>query len=113
MPAISSFLSLITVKWLGLPAITGILLIFGILRKELILVMLAAYLGTAYFSDAPTSQEMITLAVVSMFYIPCVATISVLWKEYGWKKALTICILETLGAILLAGIVKRILDFVL
>lgn len=112
MPAISSVLSPVTVTWLGLPAITGILLIFGILRKELILVMLAAYLGTTNFSDVLTSQQMITLAVVSMFYIPCVATISVLWKEYGWKKAMIICVLEILFAILLAGLVKRILDFV-
>jgi len=112
MQAISSFLSPVTVNWLGLPAITGILLIFGILRKELILVMLAAFLGTTNFSDVLTSQQMITLAIVSMFYVPCVATISVLWKEYGWKKTLAICIVETLGAIILAGIAKRILDFV-
>jgi len=112
MPAISSFLSPVTVTWLGLPAITGILLIFGVLRKELILVMLAAYLGTANFADVLNAQQMITLAVVSMFYIPCVATISVLWKDYGWKKALTICIIEILFAILLAGIVKRFLDIV-
>jgi len=112
MPAISSFLSPVTVAWLGLPAITGILLIFGILRKELILVMLAAYLGTTHFSDVLSSQQMITLAVVSMFYIPCVATISVLWKEYGWKKAMAICMLEILFALILAGLVKRLLDFV-
>jgi len=112
MPAISSFLSPVTVTWLGLPAITGILLIFGILRKELILVMLAAFLGTTSFSDVLTSQQMITLAVVSMFYIPCIATISVLWKEYGWRKALAVCVLEILIAIILAGVVKRILDFV-
>ncbi len=112
MPAISSFLSPVTVNWLGLPAITGILLIFGILRKELILVMLAAYLGTSNFSEVLTPQQMITLAVVSMFYVPCVATISVLWKEYGWKKALLICFIETLGAIVLAGIIKRLLDLV-
>lgn len=112
MPAISSFLSPVTVTWLGLPAITGILLIFGILRKELILVMLAAFLGTTSFSDVLTSQQMITLAVVSMFYIPCIATISVLWKEYGWRKALAVCVLEILIAIILAGVVKRMLDFV-
>jgi ferrous iron transport protein B len=112
MPSISSFLSPVTVTWLGLPAITGILLIFGILRKELILVMLAAFLGTTNFSEALTSQQMITLAVVSMFYIPCVATVSVLWKEYGWKKAMAICVLEILFAILLAGVAKRLLDFV-
>jgi ferrous iron transport protein B len=112
MPAISTFLSPVTVTWLGLPAVTGILLIFGILRKELILVMLAAFLGTTNFSDALNSQQMITLAVVSMFYIPCVATISVLWKEYGWKKAMAICVLEILFAILLAGVAKRLLDLV-
>lgn len=112
MPAISSFLSPVTVTWLGLPAITGILLIFGILRKELILVMLAAYLGTTEFAEVLTSQQMITLAVVSMFYVPCVATIAVLWKEFGWKKAMAVCIIEIVFAILLAGIVNRILDFV-
>ncbi|MFH0841301.1 MAG: ferrous iron transport protein B [Bacteroidota bacterium] len=112
MPAISSFLNPVTVSWLGLPSITGILLIFGILRKELILVMLAAYLGTTEFAEVLTKPQMITLAVVSMFYVPCVATISVLWKEYGWKKALAICVIEIVFAIVLAGIVKRLLDLV-
>jgi ferrous iron transport protein B len=110
MPAISSVLSPVTVNWLGLPAVTGILLIFGILRKELILVMLAAYLGTTNFDEVLNAQQMITLAVLSMFYIPCVATISVLWKDYGWKRAMAVCLLEILFAIILAGIVKRILD---
>jgi ferrous iron transport protein B len=87
MPAISSLLSPVTITWLGIPAITGILLIFGILRKELILVMLAAYLGTTSFSEVLTPQQMITLAVVSMFYVPCVATISVLWKEIRLEKS--------------------------
>jgi ferrous iron transport protein B len=112
MPAISGFLSPVTEKWLGLPAITGILLIFGILRKELILVMLAAYLGTTEFANVLSPQQMITLAVVSMFYVPCVATISVFWKDFGWKKAMAVCILEILFAIVLAGIVKRFLDLV-
>lgn len=113
MPAISSVLSPVTVKWLGLPEVTGILLIFGILRKELILVILAAYLGTTQFSDVLSPQQMITLAVVSMFYVPCVATISVLWKEYGWKKAMIVCVVEIVFAILLAGMVSRVLMLVL
>jgi ferrous iron transport protein B len=113
MPAISSFLNPVTVSWLGLPEITGILLIFGILRKELILVMLAAYLGTANFGDALTPQQMITLAVVSMFYVPCVATISVLWKDYGWKKAMAVCVIEIVFAIVLAGAVNKLLIVVL
>ena len=110
MPAIASVMSPVTVSWLGLPAVTGILLIFGILRKELILVMLAAYLGTTDFNEVLTSQQMITLAFVCLFYVPCVATISILWKEYGWKKALVITLAETAFAIVLAGLVKRGLD---
>jgi ferrous iron transport protein B len=110
MPAISRFMSPVTVNWLGLPAITGILLIFGILRKELILVMLAAYLGTTEFAEVLTPVQMITLAVVSMFYVPCIATVSVLWKEYGWKRALAVTLIEILFAILLAGLVYRLLS---
>jgi len=99
----------ITVEWLGLPAIAGVLLVFGVLRKELILVMLAALLGTTNFSSVLTSVQMITLAVVSMFYIPCIATISVLWKEVGWQRTLGIVIFEILFAIILAGIIYRTL----
>ena len=111
MPAITSVLNPVTEEWLGLPPITGVILIFGILRKELILVMLAAYLGSDNLSSMLTAQQMITLAVLSMFYIPCVATISVLWKDYGWKKALAVCVLEIVMAIILAGLVSRLLAF--
>ena len=51
---VASFLSPITVSWLRLPTITGILLIFGILRKELILIM--KLLGTTHFSDTLSPQ---------------------------------------------------------
>lgn len=110
LEAVAGVLSPITVRWLGLPAITGILLIFGILRKELILVMLATLLGTANFAQVLTSAQMITLAVVAMFYIPCVATIAVLGREFGWKKALGITVFEIFFAIGIGGIVFRLVS---
>jgi len=109
LPAISNFLSPITVKWLGLPAITGILLTFGILRKELILVMLATLIGTANFAQVLNPIQMITLASVSMLYIPCVATIAALIREFGWKRAFGITGFEIGFAILIGGTVYRIL----
>ena len=109
LPAIANFLSPITVKWLGLPTITGILLIFGILRKELILVMLATLLGTANFAQVLNPVQMITLALISMLYIPCIATIAALWREFGWKKTLGITGFEIGFAILIGGIAFRIL----
>ncbi|MGB9914151.1 MAG: ferrous iron transport protein B [Candidatus Bathyarchaeales archaeon] len=110
---IGEALSPITVTWLGLPAITGITLIFGVLRKELSLVMLAALLGTTNFATVLTPVQMVVFTLVAMFYIPCVATIAALVKEFGWKKALFITLFEIVFAILLGGIAFRILTFLL
>jgi ferrous iron transport protein B len=109
LPTINNFLSPITVTWLGLPIATGILLIFGVLRKELILVMLASVLGTTNFAGVLTPLQMITLALVSMLYIPCVATIAALKKEFGWKKALGITVFKTIFAVAISGIMLRLL----
>jgi ferrous iron transport protein B len=99
----------VTVAWLGLPAVTGILLIFGTLKKELTLVMLAAYLGTTNFALALTPIQMIVFALVTMLYIPCAAVIAALVKEIGWKRALCIAVFEILFAILVGGIAYRLL----
>ena len=107
---IAEFLSPITVKWLGLPAIVGNLLIFGILRKELILLMLATLLGTTNFSQVLNPNQMIVLSLVSMLYIPCIATIAALKKEFGWKKSLGITIFKIALAIIVGGIVSRLLN---
>lgn len=110
LTSVSNFLSPITVGWLGLPAITGILLIFGILRKELILVMLATLLGTTNFAQVLTPVQMIVLGLISMLYIPCIATIAALWKEFGWKKTLGITVFKIIFAIIISGLVFRFLD---
>ena len=106
---ISDLLSPITVGWLGLPSVVGITLIFGALRKELALIMLAALLGTEAFDTVLTPVQMITFAVVTMFYVPCAATVAALKKEHGWKVALAISGFEVVFAIVLAGLIARIL----
>jgi len=108
---IASVLSPMTVTWLGLPAITGIALIFGVLRKELTLIMLATLLGTADFAQVPNfgPVQMIVFTLVTMLYIPCIATIAALVREFGWKKALFITVFEIVFAILVGGIAFRLL----
>ncbi len=108
--SISDILSPITVGWLGLPAAVGIILIFGILRKELTIIMLAALLGTEAFDTVLTPVQMMTFAVVTMFYVPCAATIAALKKEQGWRNALIIALFEIVFAIVLAGIIARLLE---
>ena len=106
---ITAALSPVTVMWLGLPAVTGITLIFGILRKELALIMLATLLGTTNFALVLTPVQMIVFTLVAIFYIPCTATIAALLKEFGWKKALLVTVFEIVFAIILGGVALRLL----
>jgi len=110
---ITAALSPVTVAWLGLPAITGITLIFGVLRKELMLIMLASLIGTANFALALTPVQMMVFTLVAMFYIPCIATISALVKEFGWGKAAFITVFEIVFAILLGGVAYRLLPLIM
>jgi ferrous iron transport protein B len=112
LDAVAVSMSPVTVGWLGLPAITGILLIFGILRKELTLVMLASYIGTTNFASALSPVQMIVFALVTMLYIPCAATISTLVKEIGAKKAATVTVFEIGFAIIIGGIAFRLLSLI-
>jgi len=106
---IENIISPVTVTWLGLPAVTGIALIFGVLRKELTLIMLATLFGTTNFAQVMTPVQMIVFTLVVMLYIPCVATIGALVKEFGWKKAWLITVFEILLALLVGGIAFRLL----
>jgi ferrous iron transport protein B len=103
---VNNALSFLTVSWLGLPALGGILLIFGAARKELILLMAVALLGTnlaAYF----TTSQLIVLALVGTIY-PCFATIGALTREFGWKSAWAIIGANVAVALLIGGIFAKL-----
>jgi ferrous iron transport protein B len=91
---------------LGLPSEVGVPLIFGVLRKELSLVMLGQALGSMTFSQVMTPVQMITFAVFVVFYVPCLATMLVIRKEMGGKAMWYIVGLTTLIATL-ASLVAR------
>ena len=103
-------LSPVTVLWLGLPVATGVVLIFGVLRKELTLILLASIMGTTNFALILTPAQMFVFAFVVMLYVPCVATIAVLAKEFGARKAALISVIEIFVAVSLGGIIFRILS---
>ncbi|MCS7125581.1 MAG: ferrous iron transport protein B [Aigarchaeota archaeon] len=106
-------LSFITVNWLGLPLITGILLIFGLIRKELILLMLVAIYGAEDLILYLTPVQLIVLALVSMIYLPCSSVFASLVKEFGWKNAILTSLANISMAILLGGLASRILPFII
>ena len=104
---INFILSPITVFWLGLPAITGVFLLYGILRKELTLVLLGVLANSLGLSliQLLTPIQMITFSLVTMLYIPCFATIIVIAKQTSWKYALQISFMEISIALLIGGVI--------
>jgi ferrous iron transport protein B len=110
---VSEALSPLTVWWLGLPVIAGVLLILGTVRKEFIILGAVAIFGSAQLSAFFSPVQLVTLALVGMLYIPCVATVAILGKEFGWKAAVTITVANVLSAILIGGIAYRALSLFL
>ena len=94
---------------MGLPHEVGLPLIFGILRKELSLVMLSQALGTVDFESALTSTQMLVYATFVMFYLPCLATLAVLKRELGLRAMLVISALTVVVALFAALIVREIM----
>jgi ferrous iron transport protein B len=106
---VEGVMSPVTVWWLGLPSAAGVVLIFGVLRKELTLILLGSLMGTTNFSTILTPVQMFVFAFVVMVYVPCISTIAALVKEFGYRKALIISGVEIGVAVVLGGVILRIL----
>jgi len=72
-------------RLLGLPIAVGTTLVFGVLRKELSMIMLIQALGTSAINQTMTASQILVFTIFITFYIPCLATIATLVKEIGRK----------------------------
>ena len=82
--AINAALSPLT-RALGLPIAVGTTLVFGLLRKELSMIMLVQALGTTQIRQVMTASQILVFTIFITFYIPCIATIATLLKQIGRK----------------------------
>jgi ferrous iron transport protein B len=92
---------------LDLPDVLGVTLIFGLLRKELAMIMITQAIGTTQVLTVLTKTQVMVFTIFVTFYIPCLATIAALWKEIGKKGAL-LSIIFTLSLAILLGFATRI-----
>jgi len=100
---INKVLSPVTSFLLGLPEEVGTTLVFGVFKKELTLMMLSqSFGGVTNFTTVLTPVQMLTFTVFVLFYIPCVSTIAVLYRETGLKNTLYVSVGTTVLAIVLA-----------
>ena len=101
--AINAVLSPLTAL-LGLPASVGLTLIFGVMRKELSLLMLMQAVGTTNVHSVMTSAQILTFTLFVTFYLPCLATLASMVRELGRKLTAAAA-----GALLVLAVVISLL----
>ncbi len=108
-------LSPVMEDWMGLPAVAGLALVMGILRKELtlqMLVLLAIGMGASKGVEhnlnlIMTNSQLFVFALVTAIYIPCAATITALGKELGWSRTALISGFTIGLAVLVGGLANQ------
>jgi ferrous iron transport protein B len=108
---IDRILSPLVVRLLGLPEQLGVTLIFGFLRKELSMLMMLQALGVGYENllAAISRSQIVVFTVFISFFIPCLSTFGILWKEMGKKVAFLSATLSLVVAVIAALIVRLLI----
>ncbi|NWG30112.1 MAG: ferrous iron transporter B, partial [Rhodocyclaceae bacterium] len=100
----------ITSWWLGLPVALGVPILFGVLRKELSLLMVFQALGTQELAGVLTTTQIATFLVFLTFYVPCVSTFAMMLKLLGRKEAAFSVALSVGAALIVAMAVRMPLE---
>ena len=105
-------LSPLVERGLGLPREIGVTLVFGFLRKELSLIMMLQATGVSYHDllTVVSRQQIIIFTVFVSFFIPCLSTFTILWKEVGKKIAFLSAGLNTVVALVISLVVRLIIS---
>ncbi len=107
---INTLFTPITVWWLGLPLVLGVPILFGVLRKELSLLMIYQALGTFEVGQHMDWVQLSTFLIFMTFYIPCISTFAVMLRTIGRKQALFSISLSVGVALLVSGVVRLVLE---
>jgi ferrous iron transport protein B len=110
---VNVILSPLVEKALGLPHELGVTLVFGFLRKELSLIMMLQALGVNYSELllVITKEQLIVFTVFVSFFIPCLSTVAIIWKEVGKKIAFVSIALNISVAVILSVLIRAVISF--
>jgi len=107
---INEALTPITVWALGLPVVLGVPILFGVLRKELSLLMIYQALGTFDVGAVLDWVQISTFLIFLMFYVPCISTFAVMIKVIGRREAVFSLGLSIGVALIVSLVVRALLE---
>ncbi|KJS14724.1 MAG: iron transporter [Peptococcaceae bacterium BRH_c4b] len=99
---LQSLMEPLTVGWLYLPRESANAFIMGFIRRDF---------GTAGILNMPLQPEQQFIALVTLtLFVPCIATVMIIFKERGWRQAVIIWPAILIIAFLVGGAVARMLN---
>ena len=107
---INTLLMPITSWWLGLPIVLGVPILFGVLRKELSLLMIYQALGSFDIAAFLDWVQIMTFLIFLTFYIPCISTFAVMLRTIGRKEAFFSIALSIGVALVVSGVIRVLLE---
>ncbi len=97
---LGNYLQPLVTGWLRLPEEAAVPLVLGIVRRELaVLPLLEMEL---------TDLQLFVGAAVGLFYVPCIAVLAMLSREFKVSVAVMILVMTTAISFILGGIISRI-----
>lgn len=90
----------ITTSWLLLPPEAAIAFIMGLIRRD--------FGAAGFLTMELTSSQILTGLVTLTFFVPCIASMMILFKERGTRQALVIWLGTWLTAFIVGGMIARI-----
>lgn len=109
---INTLFTPITSWWLGLPLVLGVPILFGVLRKELSLLMIYQALGTFDIEMYLDWVQIMTFLIFLTFYIPCISTFAVMLRTIGRREAFFSIVLSVSVALVISGVIRLVLTAV-
>jgi ferrous iron transport protein B len=91
--------------WLGLPAEASAAFLMGFLRRD----FGATGLFVMQSEGLLTPLQVVVAMVTVTLFIPCIASVMMIAKERGWRTALGMMVLITPLAVLVGGLLNRLL----
>jgi len=105
MQAVGRALSPVITRWLLLPEEAAVPLLLGVFRRELAVLPL--------MDMALSSSQLFTGAIVALFYVPCIAMVALVAREFHIRLAIVVLVFTTAFALFVGGLFARLAPLVL
>ena len=102
----------ITVNLLKLPPEMALVFIMGLLRRDFAASGLMKLAGADGGAAILSPQQILTSLIVLTLFVPCIISVTVLFKERGYKEAILIWISSLFVAFATGAIICRLIPFI-